>query len=154
MSVLIDFAALCSAVPMERVLAAYGIQVQRGKALCPFHADHHPSMQVYPDGYYCFACGSGGDAVKFISRMEGIKNSAAAMRLSEIGGIAPTQADYRGRERVRRRAAEARSRARAREKRDAEYRALCRERLRLVDMKTNSVPLSEDWCAAARAGTN
>jgi len=33
-------------------------------ALCPFHADTHPSLRVYPDGHYhCFACGAHGDAV-------------------------------------------------------------------------------------------
>ena len=69
MPVLIDYAAIKAAVPMERVLLAYGIRVERGKAICPFHADKRPSMKVYADGYYCFSCGNGGDAIKFVARM-------------------------------------------------------------------------------------
>ena len=109
MPVLIDYAAIKAAVPMERVLAAYGIDAKRGKAICPFHADKRPSMKVYADGYYCFSCGNGGDAIKFVARMENIPNHAAATRVAEIGGMTLSESDYRGRETVRRVAAARRS---------------------------------------------
>ena len=34
------------------------------KAVCVFHDDHHPSCALYPtEGFYCFSCGKGGNAV-------------------------------------------------------------------------------------------
>ncbi len=37
-----------------------------GKALCPFHDDSRPSLQLYPDGsFYCFGCGRGGTIFDF-----------------------------------------------------------------------------------------
>lgn len=37
-------------------------------ALCPFHQEKSPSFTVNPDKqfYYCFGCGSGGNAISFI----------------------------------------------------------------------------------------
>jgi hypothetical protein len=37
-----------------------------GKARCPFHEDHRPSLHVYQQpgqGWYCFGCGRGGSAL-------------------------------------------------------------------------------------------
>lgn len=150
MPVLIDYAAIKAAVPMERVLLAYGIRVERGKAICPFHADKRPSMKVYADGYYCFACGSGGDAIKFVARMEGLQNHEAAVRVAEIGGLALTESDYRGRERVRRAAAARRAAERRKEQMQAEYRSLCDERHKLLREAEFGIPLSEEWCDATR----
>ena len=150
MPVLIDYAAIKAAVPMERVLLAYGIRVERGKAICPFHADKRPSMKVYADGYYCFACGNGGDAIKFVARMENIPNHAAAMRVAEIGGITLPESDYRGRERARRIAAARRAAERRMEQMQAEYRSLCDERHKLLREAEFGIPLSEEWCAAVR----
>lgn len=150
MPVLIDYAAIRKAVPMERVLAAYGIDVKRGKAICPFHADKRPSMKVYDDGYYCFSCGNGGDAIKFVARMENMPNHTAAVRTAEIGGIALAENDYRGREVARRRAAEVKRRRRTIDHAQGEYRALCEERKRIESYKSNAIPFSDDWCDAAR----
>jgi len=43
--------------------------------LCPFHNDqNNPNLTVYPktNSFYCFACGVGGDIIKFISLIEQI----------------------------------------------------------------------------------
>ena len=42
------------------------------RCLCPFHDDHNPSMVVYDssNSFYCFACGTSGDAFKFLSHMK------------------------------------------------------------------------------------
>ena len=150
MPVLIDYAAIKAAVPMERVLLAYGIRVERGKAICPFHADKRPSMKVYADGYYCFSCGNGGDAIKFVARMEGLQNHEAAARVAEIGGLSLAESDYRGRERVRRVAAARRAAERRMEQMQAEYRSLCDDRHKLLREVEFGIPLSEEWCAAVR----
>lgn len=61
----------------------YGLQVKRnGTACCPFHDDKHPSMKI-DKNYHCFACGVGGDAVDYVSRMFGLSQYDAALKLVE-----------------------------------------------------------------------
>ncbi len=57
--------------------------------LCPFHEDHKPSMNVSPTKqiFKCFACGAGGDVLKFIQMREGLTFSQAVERLAERAGI-------------------------------------------------------------------
>ncbi|MDR0467336.1 MAG: DNA primase, partial [Campylobacteraceae bacterium] len=42
------------------------------KAICPFHSDTTPSLHVSPSKqiYHCFACGAGGDSIKFVMEYE------------------------------------------------------------------------------------
>ena len=83
-----DYKAINEAASMEAVLAAYGIRTDAHKkvALCPFHADKDPSLHVYAHGFYCFACGAGGDAIKFVQRMDGVSAADAARKVAEISG--------------------------------------------------------------------
>ncbi len=61
----------------------YGLQVKRnGLACCPFHYDKHPSMKI-DKNYHCFACGVGGDAIDYVSRMFGLSQYDAALKLIE-----------------------------------------------------------------------
>lgn len=57
--------------------------------LCPFHEDHKPSMNVSTTKqiFKCFACGAGGDVLKFIQMREGLTFSQAIERLAERAGI-------------------------------------------------------------------
>jgi DNA primase len=57
--------------------------------LCPFHEDHRPSLYVNPDKqiYKCFACGAGGDVLKFVQMREGLNFPQAIERLAERAGI-------------------------------------------------------------------
>jgi len=57
--------------------------------LCPFHEDHKPSMNVSATKqiFKCFACGAGGDVLKFIQMREGLTFSQAIERLAERAGI-------------------------------------------------------------------
>lgn len=50
---------------------------QRGAkwlGLCPFHQDTKPSLHVDPDRrlYHCFACKAGGDAIRFVEKIENL----------------------------------------------------------------------------------
>ena len=61
----------------------YGLQVKRnGLACCPFHDDKHPSMKI-DKNYHCFACGVGGDAIDYVSRLYGLSQYDAALKLIE-----------------------------------------------------------------------
>lgn len=63
---------------------------KRGKnysARCPFHSERSPSFSVNPDKgfFYCFGCGAGGDAVKFVMDFESLDFRDAVERI--LGGL-------------------------------------------------------------------
>jgi len=57
--------------------------------LCPFHEDHRPSLYVNPAKqiFKCFACGAGGDVLKFVQMRESLTFPQAVERLAERAGI-------------------------------------------------------------------
>ena len=57
--------------------------------LCPFHADHKPSLNVNPEKqiFKCFACGAGGDVFKFVQLRENLSFAGAVERLAQRAGI-------------------------------------------------------------------
>ncbi len=57
--------------------------------LCPFHTDHKPSLYVNPAKqiFKCFACGAGGDVLKFIQMQENLTFPQALKRLADRAGI-------------------------------------------------------------------
>jgi len=59
------------------------------KGLCPFHDDRHPSLMVSPAKqiFKCFACGAGGDAIKFIQLKENLGFLEARAMLAEQVGV-------------------------------------------------------------------
>jgi DNA primase len=58
--------------------------------LCPFHTEKTPSFSVSPSKgvYYCFGCGAGGDAIRFLREVEHLDFSEAVERLAKEAGIA------------------------------------------------------------------
>lgn len=81
------FQKVKAGVSMQETVKHYGLETNRkGWCICPFHPDQRPSMKVYPDGkgYYCFACGSGGDPITFVARYEGVTNTEAAESLASV----------------------------------------------------------------------
>lgn len=69
-------------IPLKKCGANY-------KGVCPFHADHDPSLTVNDQKqiFKCFACNVGGDAIKFISLIENISYVDAGIKLCERLGI-------------------------------------------------------------------
>lgn len=66
---------------------------KRGKdfrGLCPFHQEKTPSFTVNPEKglFYCFGCGTGGDAVAFVSQLNGLKPIEAARVIANDFGLA------------------------------------------------------------------
>ncbi|MGC3966323.1 MAG: CHC2 zinc finger domain-containing protein [Pirellulales bacterium] len=49
------------------------------KAICPWHDDSRPSLQVNPErqSFKCWVCDIGGDIFSFIMKMEGVEFSEA-----------------------------------------------------------------------------
>ena len=71
-------------VSAKTVAEAYGLKIGRnGMACCPFHNDKHPSMKIDDRHYYCFGCGSHGDAIGYVAQMYGISQYDAAIRINE-----------------------------------------------------------------------
>ena len=89
----------------------YGLKVRRsGTACCPFHDDKHPSMKI-DKNYHCFACGVSGDAVDYVSRMYGLSQYDAALKLIEdftlpIDAKGNVELSVQEKERIRREKAE------------------------------------------------
>ena len=72
------------AVTAEAAARRYGMQIDRqGKAVCPFHNDHSPSMTFRAGKYRCWACGAAGDSIDFTERLLGLEPIAAVRRLNE-----------------------------------------------------------------------
>jgi len=59
------------------------------KGLCPFHKENTPSFQVHPDRgfFYCFGCGKGGDAARFLMEMHGHSFPEAVTALADRVGL-------------------------------------------------------------------
>ena len=76
----------------QEVIGGYVNLRKRGSTfvgLCPFHNEKTPSFTVYPDtnSYYCFGCGSGGDAITFIKNAENLDYIEAVRLLAERAGL-------------------------------------------------------------------
>ena len=57
-------------LPIEGVAERLGLRVARHKALCPFHADRHPSLsfKVSRNMFRCFVCGASGGTIDLVMR--------------------------------------------------------------------------------------
>lgn len=80
-------------LPISQIVEEYVHLIQRGrhhKGLCPFHHDTKMgSFFVTNDKgvYKCFSCGEGGDAIRFVSKMENKNYLEAAFRIALDVGI-------------------------------------------------------------------
>jgi DNA primase len=57
--------------------------------LCPFHTERTASFSVSPSKgvYYCFGCGAGGDAIRFVREIERLDFAEAVERLAKEAGV-------------------------------------------------------------------
>ncbi len=74
------------------VISTYINVKRRGKnflALCPFHPDKNPSMNISQEKkvYHCFSCGASGNMFRFIQDFEKISFFEAAQKLASRAGI-------------------------------------------------------------------
>ena len=92
----VDFAELKARHPLGDTVEAAGVAL-RGKGrvrqgVCPFHQEAEGSFTVYADKekFYCFGCGSRGDVLDFVQRMEGLTLPEAIRRLGDGSSLVST----------------------------------------------------------------
>ena len=89
-----DFQKIRQEIPIEEVARWLGIEVQSGKAKCPFHNDQTPSMSFKEGRFKCFGCDASGDAIDLVARLNHLSTTDAAQSITEVFHIynsAPVQ---------------------------------------------------------------
>ena len=88
-----DIAAVRERSPIDEVVGEY-LQLRNAgggslKGLCPFHDEKTPSFNVTPARglFYCFSCAEGGDAIKFVQKIDGLSFVEAVERLAARAGV-------------------------------------------------------------------
>jgi DNA primase len=85
-------AAIKHAVDIVALVGEY-LPVSRSgskfKALCPFHDDHNPSLELNPDrqSFKCWSCGAGGDVFDFVKGYERVDFPEALRMLADRAGV-------------------------------------------------------------------
>tara|TARA_Y100001968_G_scaffold3388_1_gene2883 strand:+ start:4083 stop:6119 length:2037 start_codon:yes stop_codon:yes gene_type:complete len=74
------------------VISEHIVLKRKGKeyvGICPFHDDTKPSMTVSPSKqfYYCFSCGAGGNAIKFLMDFSSRNFSDVVLELAKKSNI-------------------------------------------------------------------
>lgn len=73
---------------IREVCERYGVHFDsHGRALCPFHDDHHPSANIKGEKFHCSVCDIHGDIFDFTQRMFNISFRQAMLRLNEDFGL-------------------------------------------------------------------
>lgn len=90
---------LLSKASLPEVATRLGLELksQRGTylALCPFHADTRPSLQLFPSDkggpphFHCFACNTHGNAIDLVKEVHGVGFEDAVNWLASTFGIQP-----------------------------------------------------------------
>ncbi|MGH2653331.1 MAG: DNA primase [Actinomycetota bacterium] len=87
-----DVDAVRERTDIVRLIQQYVALKKAGRAysgLCPFHTEKTPSFSVDPakQVYYCFGCGAGGNAFRFVEQVENVPFPEAVERLARQAGI-------------------------------------------------------------------
>lgn len=78
--------------PIDSVMSSYVSLNRRGRncvCLCPFHSEKSPSCTIYMDNgsFYCFGCGTGGDVITFVMKIENLSYVEAIKFLADRAGM-------------------------------------------------------------------
>ena len=77
--ILTDIKELKQKIKIEEIISKYvnltPIGTDRYRSCCPFHDETKPSFTVYADtqSFYCYGCGTGGDVINFLIKIEKIE---------------------------------------------------------------------------------
>lgn len=76
------FARCRESVSAEEAARMYGIHIDHsGKARCPFHDDHRPSMSFHAGRFRCWSCGASGNCIDLTMKLLGVDAMGAVRRL-------------------------------------------------------------------------
>ena len=64
---MVDIQTLKARVDLRTLVQETHPVVKGSKTHCLWHDDRHPSLHIYPDGYFCFACGASGDHLDWLT---------------------------------------------------------------------------------------
>ncbi len=74
-------------IPLSGVCNALDMSTKgrgaRKYALCPFHNDRTPSLQIYHDHYHCYACRAHGDLFDLVQKMKNVDFGGAISWVEE-----------------------------------------------------------------------
>ncbi len=77
------FELVKGSVTPAQAAETYGLKVTHdSRCCCPFHNDHHPSMKLNEDYFYCFTCHASGDVTKLTAQLLGLSQFDAAKKLA------------------------------------------------------------------------
>ena len=84
---------------LGELAASYMQLKRRGRnlvGLCPFHGEKTPSFNIYTENgsFYCFGCGTGGDVITFIMKIENLDYLEAVKFLAQRAGMSMPEDDY------------------------------------------------------------
>ena len=84
---------------LGELAASYMQLKRRGRnlvGLCPFHGEKTPSFNIYTENgsFYCFGCGTGGDIITFVMKIENLDYMEAVKFLAERAGMTMPEDDY------------------------------------------------------------
>lgn len=111
-----DLEAIKAAHPLHEMAERYGLHLAtsgaRFVALCPFHAEQHPSFTIFPNSqrWWCFGCQRGGDVIDLVRLLEGVNFREAVEALGGGTGSALGLAEHRPSHRAARAPANLRAR--------------------------------------------
>lgn len=132
-------------IPMREIVERYGFTPNRaGFIHCPFHqGDKGASLKVYDRDFHCHSCGSHGDQIDFVRRMDGLSFKEAFIAL---GGTYDNEDKEEVSKKIRQaekeRQEKAEREARMKQRRDDNNRYIS-----LLRNGLNSFPvLSDEWC--------
>lgn len=83
---------LINANPIESVVGSYVNLIRKNRnyvCSCPFHSEKTPSCTVFTDtqSFYCFGCGTGGDVISFVMKIENLDFTEAVKLLAQRSGL-------------------------------------------------------------------
>jgi DNA primase catalytic core len=94
-----DVSDVIQKAPLVEVATRLGIEVERRGAqivaICPFHKDSKPSLNLYsadgtsPAHYHCFACGAHGTGIDLVKKIQGLDFLPAVSWLAHQFNIKP-----------------------------------------------------------------
>lgn len=88
-------------VSCRDLISRLGIETENNKAICPFHNDTEPSMQIFADGFKCWSCGTHGDVIDLAEAYYNLPHKDAIIRLnSDFGLHLPIGGEYSAEKRI------------------------------------------------------